>query len=461
MDIAANPIQPPPVPAPTVNRLLAIDVTRGFALLGIFFVNIQFFAEPFGSYMRQTPESSDPLTIFCFYFVKIFCEGKFYPLFSMLFGMGLALQMQSVLNRGGEFYSLYLRRLAWLFFMGLTHALLLWYGDILFIYSIAGLVLMFCVRFPPRVLLGIGGGLIVLTSVVFGGLSALGTLGGSMPPPAAPQSSLKSPPHTDTEPATATPATEAESSKPVTPFWRLIQGFKNRTVTDASTGVWLEAETEAYRDGPWLQSFLFRAMSWGMMLIIGMFGFIWHIVGMFFIGAGLLRSGLFTPAGQRFHIPILLTGLCVGIPGAAIGVLLPALVGTKWYTLGPSAFLLMSCGPLVSLFYLMSFALLVRHGIAKPITFILSSVGRMALTNYLTQTVVSTFVFYHWGLAQFGSWTRPERCAFVLIVFACQCLFSVLWMQAFRFGPMEWLWRSVTYFKPQPMLRTRREPEAV
>lgn len=444
-------------PTPSGSRLLAIDVARGFALLGIFFVNIQFFAEPFGSYMRPTPESSDALTTACFYFVKIFCEGKFYPLFSMLFGMGLALQMHSVMSRGGRFYGLYTRRLAWLFFMGLAHALLLWYGDILFIYSIAGLILMLALslRVRPETLLAIGIAIVLLSATVLGLFTAATTWGQGMqttPLTAAPPANATTP-EAASDPDAA-PASDAAST-PQAPFWRLIEGFRTGEVTQPDTGVWPETETEAYRDGPWSQSFLFRAMSWGMILIFGMFGFHWHVLGVFFIGAALLRLGLFSAEGERWHARLALLGLLVGLPGAAIGALLPGATGNAWYGSAIAIMLQMICGPLVSMMYLCAFALLVRHGVAAPVTFVLSSVGRMALTNYLTQTVVSTFVFYHWGLAQFGGWTRPERCAFVVGIYLLQCLLSVLWMRHFRFGPAEWVWRSVTYLKPQPLLLSR------
>lgn len=444
-------------PIPAGSRLLAIDVARGFALLGIFLVNIQFFAEPFGSYMRPTPESSDALTIFCFYFVKIFCEGKFYPLFSMLFGMGLALQMQSVMSRGGGFYFLYTRRLAWLFFMGLTHALLLWYGDILFIYSIAGLVLMLALslRIRPHALLATGIAIVLLSAIVLGLFTAATTWSQSVQPaPAA--ASVPAEVRATSESDGASGKSEAEvHAQPKEPFWRLIEGFQSGQVTQPDTGVWPETETEAYRQGPWSQSFLFRAMSWGMILIFGLFGFHWHVLGMFLIGAALLKLGLFSPQGERWQTRLCLVGLLIALPGVAIGAILPGATGNAWYAAAIAIMLQMVCGPLVSLMYLCMFALTVRHGRAAWATGILSNVGRMALTNYLTQTIVSTFVFYHWGFAQFGTWTRPERCAFVIGVYACQCVISVLWMRTFRFGPAEWLWRTMTYLKPQQLLRSR------
>ncbi len=427
---SALPPQPAPRLAPTASRLLAIDVARGFALLGIFFVNIQSFGEPFGRFIAPSAESSDALTTLCFSFVKIFCEGKFYPLFSMLFGMGLALQMQSVTSRGGNFYAIYIRRQLWLFIMGLSHALLLWYGDILFVYSIAGLILMLCVRIDPRVLLGIGAALVLFAAALQGGL---GSLSGAAA--AAQKERLAARTSADAEPA------PPETRSPIRQLTDGLQG-------GPESPDWLEGETRAYRDGPWVQSFLARALTWGMCLVFYVLGFGWHVLGMFFIGAALLKLGLFSAAGDRWHVHLLLLGVLVGLPGAFVSAMLPRWVGMQWWSAGLSGVLLMTCGPLVSLMYLCTFALLVRRGIARPITFVLSNVGRMALTNYLSQTVISTFVFYYWGLAHFGSWSRPERCAFVLGIFACQCIISVLWMRAFRIGPMEWVWRSVTYLRP-------------
>ena len=456
MTTAAPALQTVPAPSQAADRLLAIDVTRGFALLGIFFVNIQSFAEPFGRFVSPIPESDDPLTRFWFYFVHIFCMGKFYPLFSMLFGMGLALQMHSVFKRGGQattFYALYLRRLVWLFLMGLSHALLLWYGDILFIYSIAGTALLLCARIPPKIQLAIGVGLVLFASVFFGAISALGGWAAQQKPEAPAQVESAATPDTE-QPSDST----ASATPQRTPIQQVIDGFfpGGPETPDA-----IEGEIRAMRDGPWLQSFFVRGFIWLNYLVFCLLGFGWHVLGMFFIGAGMLRSGIFEPSASRVQWVLFSAGLLIGVPGAVVQTFLPAWGGVNAATMGASAFLGMFCGPLVSLFYLMSFTLIVRGNLLKPATFVLSNVGRMALTNYLTHTLVSTFVFYHWGLAQFGEWTRAEQCAFVLTVFACQCVFSVLWMRTFRFGPAEWLWRSVTYLRPQPMLRTAGPSPAV
>ena len=148
------------------DRIGALDAVRGFALLGILFVNMRFFAMPVGFYEQWAPaENATTLDALAHWFIKIFCESKFYPLYSMLFGMGLVLQRASVLERGRAFTPLYLRRLSVLFLIGLVHAFCLWYGDILLIYSVAGLILLGFAGATARRLKTVGVGLIGLTTV--------------------------------------------------------------------------------------------------------------------------------------------------------------------------------------------------------------------------------------------------------------------------------------------------------
>ena len=157
----------PSGPVKERNRIGALDVVRGFALLGILFVNMRFFAMPLGLYEQWLPaEDATTLDVLAHWFIKIFCESKFYPLYAMLFGMGLVLQRTSALKRGRAFVPLYLRRLAVLFAIGLVHAILLWYGDILVVYSVAGLTLLCFARATARSLITVGVVLIGLTTVV-------------------------------------------------------------------------------------------------------------------------------------------------------------------------------------------------------------------------------------------------------------------------------------------------------
>lgn len=458
---AAIPASEPSRPVAESDRLMAMDIARGFALLGIFMVNIQTFAEPFGRFMAPTPEPGGALTTLCFYLERIFCEGKFYPLFSMLFGMGMMLQMASVDSRGGRFVPLYLRRLFVLMVIGFLHATLLWYGDILFTYSICGLILFLCRRASGRTLL-IAGIIMVGASTLLGGaFGAMGALGNHRPAPVASVAESSEP--VDSDDAVA-PAQTAESSKEVelndfdrlaqtSPFVRWLQAYQRGEIKGGPDDpLYMELETRAYREGGFWDAMGFRVSTWLFFLVFLFFGMGWHIAGMFFIGAAFIKFGLLGPGGAAWRARLLVIGLLVGLPGSVIAAFVPH-AGLGFLGAAVMVMLGFACGPLLSILYLMLAARLAESGRALALASTLASTGRMALTNYLMQTIVSTAVFYWWGFAQFGLWTRPERCAFVLAVFAAQCVFSVLWMRRFRFGPMEWLWRSLTYLKREPMLR--------
>jgi uncharacterized protein len=168
--------QPGLEPVAASARVHAIDAVRGFALLGIFLVNIQTFGEAFGEFVRPTLREGMPAgDVAAFYFVKIFCEGKFYPLFSMLFGMGLMLQWQRAQGAGRRFLGTGLRRLLVLGIIGLCHAFLLWYGDILFMYSTAGVVLLLLTRARVRTLVTVAASLLFVATVLSMGWAALTT----------------------------------------------------------------------------------------------------------------------------------------------------------------------------------------------------------------------------------------------------------------------------------------------
>src|SRR5262245_42394133 len=176
--VAAGPVE-------ETRRLTAVDAARGFALLGIFLVNIRSFSEPFPLTMDPSPREGDPLTVVCHYGVKGLCEGKFYVLFSLLFGVGLVLQMRNVRDRGGSFFGVYLLRLVALAGFGLVHSLLFWYGDILLLYALAGTILMVLAYFcSARVLLGIGIGAFALGLVMETGIGVLTALAHRSPPAA-------------------------------------------------------------------------------------------------------------------------------------------------------------------------------------------------------------------------------------------------------------------------------------
>jgi len=423
------------------ERIAAIDAVRGLAILGIFLVNIRFFSMTFGSYAEMAPpEGSTILDWGAFLFTRIFAESKFYPLFSMLFGMGLMMQWQRAAAAGRRFVGTYLRRLFVLFLLGASHAFLLWYGDILLLYSLvgAGMVGVLSITRNARVLIGVAAVLIAVVALSTAGLTYLTTVMA-----AEQQTAMEA----------ANGAAVDEESEPVQPpFQQLIENFQTGAATDPSSPGWTEPETRAFRDGPWSQAFGVRVINYLSIFVWSLFGFTWIVVAMFLIGAGLVAAGIFDERHRRWHAWLLALGAFVGLPLATLAAVWPA-VSEDVASLVVSFSLLGVAGPLMALGYLGGVTLLARSGRARGLVAALAAVGRMALTNYLLQTLIATAVFYHWGFGLFGTFGPFERFAFVVGVYLLQIVFSVLWMSRFRYGPMEWLWRSLTYLRPQAMLR--------
>lgn len=434
-------------------RLKAMDAARGFALLGIFVVNVWFFGDSLGTVMDLHP-AKEPVERAIRTIVHVGFEFKFYALFSMLFGAGFVLQRGRVKSAGGAWVPLYLRRVGFLMGLGLVHALGVWYGDILFLYALAGLVLLGLGWLRPRTL--------VVVAVIVMALSTLlgiAVTAAQFPGPRPTEAAGAAAPAGEEGAPTPGPAGGVGDSEAYrsefwrTPFGDVIKGFKTGTLTQGPTDPrWLENERRAYRDGPYLQVFLFRAMTWLSMLTYCLFGFGWNIVGLMFIGAAVAKVEGLSSRHARWHRRGLLVALCVGLPLAAAGRLFQEADVTRLSVCVNFA-AQMTASPLMALGFLCFWALMVNNGWAGVLTNALAATGRMALTNYLTQSLVATTVFYYYGLGMFGRMSAPAMIGLVLGVYAAQVCFSAAWMRWFRYGPMEWLWRSATYLALPPMRR--------
>lgn len=416
-----------PLPAP--GRILALDAARGLALLGILIVNMEFFSMPLGMALDVVPVNEHTtLDRVLFYFSHVLCEGKFYGLFSLLFGIGFALQRER-LRRAGRLVPVYLRRLLFLGGLGVVHALGVWYGDILFPYALAGLLLLALGSLRPRTLVAIGVSLVAIA----GALSCLLALVTPVE-----HSAVQGVPMALIEEAQV-PADPSRG-----PFLQLLDLWKEGKAQSIADPAWVRLEIEAYRHGPWLDLFLFRLVSWLSMLAFMLLGFGWTVLAMFCFGAALLKAGAFEPANQRLLRRLLLVGLGVGLPAVAIGYVLVG-VELSPRTLAVHALLQTLGSPLVSLAYLSGVVLLAQSGRSRRLVSALADTGRMALTNYLMQSVIATTIFLYYGLGLYADVTRAERSAIVLGIYAFQVILSVLYLRRFERGPMEWLWRRVTY----------------
>lgn len=440
------------------ERIATLDVARGFALLGILLVNMHSFARPFGDFVDTTIAPGTPWYDAAAKFgVAAFCTGKFYPLFSMLFGIGLAIQHSRAAMAGRPFGGVAARRLLFLGLLGLLHGLLIWYGDVLLIYSIVSVALVLCLRCRARTLAIIGAALL-LWSVVLG--AAMGAWQAAAAPqvgepvaaaqtteatPPASQETPEGSPAPPSAPAAAGPGSEPTAS----PFSRLLERFRDPAMQGPEDPVWIETETEAYKSTSYVEQLKFRVLSWLMVVVFTLMGFGWHIAAMMFFGAALWKAGFFGPEGIGKRRVASLTGLMIGLPGSIAAAVLDQLTQSPLATAISTA-AAMLFGPALSLGYITWIgALAERGGVAADA---LARVGRLGLTNYLSESLLATTLMYGWGAGLFG--LEPGAQVVVAIaIYAALVVWSAVYTRVLAMGPMEWIWRSVTYLKLQSLTK--------
>jgi uncharacterized protein len=449
----------PPLPPQTrlspvaePERIAALDVLRGVAIFGIFMVNMQFFAMPLMDMIPVSPAGDVALRDHVSWvIVKAFFEYKFISIFSLLFGMGMVVQMKRAEAKGRPFAPVYLRRLLVLMLIGLAHALLLWYGDILFLYAWVGLLVFLMRKLRPKVLVilalvGILAGVGVVGS--FNALQAI--LGARTQPFPAAQVRAEAEPGDAAEPTEPVLADEGEDDR-----WARVGAALGRLTKEGDFSAWREIEVIAYKEGPLSLALIVRSVTFVMIMTAVTFGgFGFRVTGMFLLGAALMKLDFFSPRRRRWHWWMCGLGLPLGVAGELLAVSLMAAIGEKMtWALAMADPVHQLASFALCLGYTGAVTLLVNSGAVPTLGRMLAAVGRLALTNYLLQTLVSTLLMYWWGFAWFADVARPQQIALVLIIFAGQVVASVVWLRIFSIGPFEWLWRSLTYLKPQPMLR--------
>lgn len=389
-------------PITTNERIATLDVLRGLALLGILLMNMEAFSGPLDLSFTGIDPHWQGVDRWADAFVYIFVQGKFFTLFSLLFGAGFAVMAQRAEVAGRDFTRFYLRRSLGLLGIGLVHALLVWSGDILVAYALLSFALL-AFREAPR------GWLPALGVASYLAAACLMLLLGAM--------------------MLLMPADAAESS-----------------VKTAQASI--EAQRLAYAQGSYLQAVAQRmrdvGTALGALIMVGP-----QILGMFLIGAWFVRSGAIAQPGTypRLFAWLRWLALPLGLLVMLLSVwLLPYSAPGRFDLRSASAFALAAvAGLLMCLGYL---AWGVRWSRALRW---LAPAGRMALTNYLAQSVICTLVFYGYGLGWFGQMGRAWQLVFALVLFLLQVIISRWWLARFRFGPMEWIWRAITYAQRPPM----------
>jgi uncharacterized protein len=407
-------------PISSRERIEILDVLRGLAVCGILIGNMQWFSG-YGfmppALAQQSP-SSDQLTHFMVHF---FVEGKFYSIFSFLFGFGFALQISRAQERGDLKASLFKRRLFWLLVIGLLHAYLLWAGDILSVYALMGFVLILFRKKTDGsllkwifVLLAIP----ILTYILFYILFV----------------------------AFVPPEALAKFDAGRIDFWneavrKVQQSSYPQIITDFNLN---------YIVGRYAGLILDMRLP--------------KLLAMFLLGFYAYRRGFFQNLSkhQPFIRRVLVYGLILGLVG---NVAFAALAGKEAVfpptPAGIAGVISYAFGvPALALFFIALVATLWQKAVWRKLLAFLAPVGRMALTNYLLQTVICVLIFYGYGFGQFGRVGARTATLIALAVFLFQVLVSALWLKFFSYGPMEWIWRQLTYRQRLNLRLKPQQPEA-
>jgi uncharacterized protein len=422
--IEADTPRPPAAQAETFAPVLAgervqtIDILRGIAILGVLVVNMQFFFAPMSEMFSGTDRWPGAVDGAAEALIRFLAQGKFYTMFSFLFGLGMAIQMERAEARGGSFVPFFARRLSWLLLIGAAHAFLLWFGDILATYALVGFPL---ILFRKRKNLTLLVWTIALAPIP---LLLMALFVGAV------QLALHSPAAADVE----------------------QDLLEMRQRSSAMT----ETAREVYANGSYSEMLPVRAREVGLIYQYS-FMAVPGILAMFLIGLNLGRRRFFhrvpeqLPAIRRWFGILVL----IGLPANAV---LTATMGSIDQVVPSPALLLQQIaftfgGPALCFAYVLGILLLLQDERWRQRLTPLAAVGRMALTNYLTHSILFTTIANGYGLGLYGRVGPAAGLVMALALYAVQVVLSNWWLRRFRFGPMEWLWRSLSYLRPQPLAR--------
>jgi uncharacterized protein len=399
------------------ERIEILDVLRGLAVCGILIGNVQWFSG-YGMMPESVAQHSPLIDRITHFLVWFFVEGKFYSIFSFLFGFGFALQISRAEVRGDTKASLFKRRLFWLLVIGLAHAYLLWAGDILSIYALMGFLLILFREKTDSSLLKWALILLVIPILTY---ILLYILFVAFAPPEA---------IAKIDAAKIDMWNEAVRTVPQSSYLQILTGYNLHFIVGRYASLIFEMRLP-------------------------------KLLAMFLLGFYAYRRGFFQHLSnhQQFIRRVLIYGLILGLVG---NVAFAALAGAEAVfpptPAGVAGVISYAFGvPALALFFIALVATLWQKAAWREVLAFLAPVGRMALTNYLLQTIICVLIFYGYGFGQFGRVGATTATLIALFIFLFQVLMSALWLKYFSYGPMEWIWRQLTY-RQRLNLRLKREP---
>jgi len=425
-------------PTPPSDRIFALDTIRGFAVLGILLMNILGFGLPRPGYMTPTAlvGGNEGLNLWAWFAEMFYFEGTMRGLFTVLFGAGVILYT-SRLERAGlglDMAHYYFRRNIWLFVFGLFNAwILLWSGDILFDYGLAALFLFVFCRLPVRKLL--------LFAVFFMSIQPMVGVKDYFA-------------FTDAQKQAPALIAMEKADKPMS----FIQKETLELYREELLNTQPDPEKVAKRIEQMRGSYATAAASvhrrvWNAETQFFARQGLWECLGMMLLGMALFKSGALTLGwSSRAYWTMLIAGYGFGLSVNAweIQYLLannfePAAAMVPWtltYDLGRIP---------TTLGHVALAMLIVRSGMFRTVLERFAATGRMALSNYLAQSVICLILFTGLGFGWYGQLQRYQLYYVVFVIWAVELAWSPWWLARFQFGPMEWLWRSLTRWELQPL----------
>ena len=395
------------------GRMLAMDVLRGAAILAILPFNMQLFSMIDGAFHNPyAGDFTDPTNVTIWVLLNVLIGHKDLAVFGILFGAGITMIAASRQARGESSAATHYRRMLVLLVFGFIHAYALFPGDILYTYAMCGFIVYLFHRFPARSL------------IIMGGL------------------------------AYAVPMCLLIVANEFVPRLRpeLAQEIYSIFRPTAEQIV----EYNKTLGGTWLEQMSYRARaSFGLQTLGLLGGMGWVAGGMMLVGMGLYKLGILT--GQfpdRTYTRMILAAVLVGLPLSILGLV--------WHFVNDwqpdQSFFLgwfwrESAQPIIAIGWIGLIVLICRYGKLSRLTGWLSAIGQMALTNYIMHSVICSFLFHGHGLGLVGKVDLVGILLITLAIWVFQVIVSVLWLRRFRFGPVEWLWRTLAYGKRPPMLK--------
>jgi uncharacterized protein len=419
----------PGVGTAEADRHISIDAVRGFAVLGILLMNIVGMGLPSFSYVDPTyAGGATGADLWTWAVNNVLSDGKMRALFTMLFGASAVLIAERAEGGKPGPMATHYRRMFWLFVIGMVHAYFLWWGDILVTYALAGLVIFPFRKLDWRLQLGIG--VVVLAALLGLNLFEAREL-------SAMQVAAMSP--------NATP--------------EAVKAWQEASQLVAPSADLGRQEIAGYRGGV-LDAFRVRSMAARLLQIYLMpTSEIPEAIGQMFVGMALFRTGFFTLRwSSRAYLATIAVGYLLAAPATAWLAWKIWQAGFEALTLNRLEDWQQVTRPLIAMAHAGVILLIVRSGAAQALVNRLAAAGRMAFSNYLMTSIITTLVFDGFGLGLYGRLSRFQELAVVVSVWVFILVWSKPWLARFHYGPFEWAWRSLVRWRPQPFVRQRSGP---